>query len=213
MGNKGNRWNNDNKESEGNNMSVHESHEGSMPDEVNEVALRLMELRESCGLTTEELAGQIGIPIETYVAYEESGLDIPISVLYRVVNLLKVDLTELLTGSSPKLDAYCVVRDGEGLSIDRYPGYKFKSVAFNFLKRKMEPLIVDIDYEDDDAHTNLVTHTGQEYNYVIDGTIKLTLGKRELTLNAGDSCYFDPMIPHGQKAIGRHARFLTVILE
>jgi transcriptional regulator with XRE-family HTH domain len=182
-------------------------------DEINELALRLKELRESCGTSAEELASQLDIPVNTYVSYEESGQDIPISVLYKVVNIFKVDLTELLTGNAPKLDTYCVVRDGEGLSIDRYPGYKFKSVAFNFLHRKMEPLIVDIEYEDDSAHTNLVTHTGQEYNYVIDGAIKLTLGTKELVLNTGDSCYFNPMIPHGQKAVSGNARFLTVIQE
>ncbi|MCL2164800.1 MAG: XRE family transcriptional regulator [Oscillospiraceae bacterium] len=185
----------------------------NMSDEVNEVALRLKELRESCGMEAGELAVQIGIPPDVYKSYEESGQDIPISVLYKVVNIFNVDLTELLTGSAPKLDAYCVVRDGEGLSIDRYPGYSFKSVAFNFLHRKMEPLIVDVEYEGDNAHTSLVTHTGQEFNYIIAGSIKLTLGKKEITLSTGDSCYFNPMIPHGQKAVSERARFLTVILE
>ena len=184
-----------------------------MQDEVNELALRLRELRESCGTTTEALAQQLGIPLETYVSYETSGHDIPISVLYKVVNIFKIDLTELLVGNAPKLDTYCVVRDGEGLSIDRYPGYKFKSLAFNFLHRKMEPLMVDIEYEDDKPQSSLVTHSGQEFNYIVSGSIKLTLGKKELILNAGDSCYFDPMIPHGQKAVGKDARFLTVILE
>ena len=184
-----------------------------MTEEAKELAQRLKELRESCGVAISDLAEQLGIPVETYVAYEDSGVDIPISVLYKVVNIFDVDLTELLTGNSPKLDTYCVVRDGEGLSVDRYPGYKFKSVAFNFLKRKMEPLIVDVEHEEDNAHANLVTHSGQEFNYIIEGAVKLTLGKKELILNAGDSCYFDPMIPHGQKAAGSRARFLTVILE
>ena len=188
--------------------------------EISELAMRLKELRESCGTTTEDLAGQLGIPVETYTSYEESGLDIPISVLYKVVNIFNVNLTELLTGNTPKLDTYCVVRDGEGLNVDRYPGYKFKSVAFNFLNRKMEPLIVEVEYEDESEqkeggsnHSNLVTHTGQEYNYVIDGYIKITLGKNEIILNPGDSCYFNPMIPHGQKAVSERARFLTVIME
>ena len=185
----------------------------TVSEEINEIALRLKELRESCGTTVEELAEQLAIPVETYVSYEDSGLDIPISVLYKVVNIFKVDLTELLVGSAPKLDTYCVVRAGEGLGIDRYPGYKFQSVAFNFLNRKMEPLIVDVEYEGDNAHSGLVTHSGQEYNYVLEGSIKITLGKREVILNAGDSCYFDPMIPHGQKAVGKSARFLTVIME
>ena len=185
-----------------------------MENEYNEIALRLMELRESCETTVEDLSMQLAIPVETYKGYEDGSLDIPISILYKVVNIFKVDLTELLTGSSPKLDTYSVVRDGHGVSVDRYPGYQFKSVGYNFLNRKMEPLIVDIDVDDDkDPHKALVTHTGQEFNYIIEGTIKLTLGEKDVILNKGDCCYFDPMIPHGQSAVGQEARFLTVILE
>ena len=185
-----------------------------MSDELNELAQRLKELRESCGATVGELAGRLELPVETYISYEESGLDIPISVLYKVANIFKVDMTELLTGASPKLDAYCVVRAGEGLGIDRYPGYKFKSVAFNFLHRKMEPLIVRLEYGADDPAKKLVTHTGQEFNFVIDGELRLTLGKKDVVLGKGDCCYFDPRIPHGQSAVNEDgAEFLTVIME
>ena len=183
-------------------------------NDFNEVALRMKELRESCDTTQEELAEKLSVSLECYQGYEDGSVDIPISILYKVVNIFDVDLTELLTGNSPKLDTYCVVRSGQGVSVDRYPGYKYKSVGFNFLHRKMEPLIVDIDFEEDSNPDKvLITHSGQEYNYVIEGTMKLTLGTKEVILSRGDSCYFDAMIPHGQNAVGEAARFLTVILE
>ncbi|MDR1062173.1 MAG: XRE family transcriptional regulator [Clostridiales bacterium] len=202
-----------------------------MQDDVSDVSRRLRELRESCGTPAEELAASLGVPAAIYAGYEDGSQDIPISALYKLTGLLGADLTELLTGNSPKLDTYCVVRHGQGLSIDRYPGYKFKSVAFNFQHRKMEPLIVHLDAETDaagvagaagaatglasaaGAHKELVAHTGQEFNYVIEGTVRLTLGKKEIILNRGDCCYFDPTIPHGQSAVDRSAEFLTVILE
>jgi mannose-6-phosphate isomerase-like protein (cupin superfamily) len=217
-----------------------------MQDDVSDVARRLRELREACGTDAGELAASLGVPAEVYAGYEDGSQDIPISALYKVTGLLGADLTELLTGNSPKLDTYCVVRHGQGLSVDRYPGYKFKSVAFNFQHRKMEPLIVRLDAETDAgtdadaatgaagaantagaaceagatgvanaarAHKGLVSHTGQEFNYVIEGTVRLTLGKKDIILDKGDCCYFDPTIPHGQSAVGRSAEFLTVILE
>jgi transcriptional regulator with XRE-family HTH domain len=184
-----------------------------MANEANEVAERLRGLRESCDTTAAELAARLSIPVETYLGYEDGSVDIPISALYKVVGIFNVDLTELLTGNSPKLDTYCVVRDGQGIGVDRYPGYQFTSVAFNFQHRKMEPLIVTLDFDADDPHKKLVTHTGQEFNYVIDGTVRLTLGTKDILLRRGDCCYFDPMIPHGQHAVEGSARFLTVILE
>ena len=182
-------------------------------DVVNGVAERLRGLREACETTPEELAAKIDIPLDIYTGYEDGSLDIPISVLYKVVNLFNVDLTDLLIGQTPKLDTYCVVRAGQGISVDRYSGYEYKSVAFNFLHRKMEPLIVHLEYGADDPAKKLVTHPGQEFNYVIEGSVKLTLGKKDIVLRKGDCCYFDPMIPHGQSAFEGSADFLTVILE
>ena len=180
----------------------------------NEVAERLRGLREACETPPAELAGALGVPLETYLGYEDGTADIPISALYKVVSFFHVDLTELLTGNTPKLDTYCVVRAGQGISVDRYPGYEYKSVAFNFLHRKMEPLIVRLEYGADDPAKKLVTHTGQEFNFVIDGTLRLTLGKKDVVLNKGDCCYFDPRIPHGQSAVDAGgAEFLTVIME
>jgi transcriptional regulator with XRE-family HTH domain len=180
---------------------------------VNEVAERLRGLRESCDTTPEELSAALGIPAATYMGYEDGSVDIPISALYKVVGFFNVDLTELLTGNTPKLDTYCVVRAGKGISVDRYPGYEFKSVAFNFLNRKMEPLIVHLESGADDSGKKLVTHSGQEFNYVIEGAVRLTLGDKEIILRKGDCCYFNPMIPHGQNAVEQNADFLTVIME
>jgi transcriptional regulator with XRE-family HTH domain len=177
----------------------------------NQVPARLRELREACGVSLEALAARLGLPQAACAGYEDGTVDIPIGVLYKITGILNVDLTELLTGNSPKLDTYCVVRQGQGLAVDRYPGYQFTSLAFNFQHRNMEPLLVDLQAGGKAA--GLVTHTGQEFNFVLEGTVKLTLGKKELLLQPGDACYFDPRIPHGQAAATGRARFLTVILE
>ncbi|HBR31248.1 MAG TPA: XRE family transcriptional regulator, partial [Clostridiales bacterium] len=55
------------------------------------------------------------------------------------------------------------------------------------------------------------THTGQEFNYVLEGKIAVILNKKTIELSEGDSIYFDPSVPHGQIALGGTARFLTVI--
>ena len=50
-------------------------------------------------------------------------------------------------------------------------------------------------------------------NYVLEGTVRVTIGKNDLVLNEGDSLYFDPTLPHGQRAVGeKGAKFLTIIL-
>ena len=176
-----------------------------MSEIVSQIAERVREIRDDCGFTMAEVANKLLIPIETYTQYENADQDIPVSMLYEMAQIFQVDLTELLTGKSPKLHSYCFVKAGEGIEIERYKGYKFQSLAFNFIHKKIEPLLVTIEPEDN-KKMSLVTHPGQEFNFVIEGNVKVILGGHEVEMSVGDSLYFDPTIPHGQMAVDGKGR-------
>jgi transcriptional regulator with XRE-family HTH domain len=182
-----------------------------MNEELLQIPSRIRELREILDISAEDMAGKVGVDVATYSKYEDGTLDIPISVLAEIASQLNIDLTVLLTGESPRMDTHTVVRAGKGVDVERYPGYRFSSLAFNFKNRQMEPLLVSL--EPDDAPAPLVAHGGQEFNYVLDGCVRVTIGKNHYDLRAGDSIYFDPSTPHGQSAVGGSARFVTVINE
>ncbi|MDR1867392.1 MAG: XRE family transcriptional regulator [Treponema sp.] len=170
---------------------------------------RIKELREVLELSALDLARETGIPYETYIQYERGDCDIPISVLYSIAARLGVDPTVLLSGEDPKMDTVSVCRSGMGIHIERFPGYEFSSLAYNFKHRTMEPLLVTLDPNKEPAAP--VTHSGQEFNYIIEGTVTILVGQRTYTLSAGDSLYFDATVPHAQYAIGKIARFITII--
>jgi len=75
----------------------------------------------------------------------------------------------------------------------------------------MEPLLVLLDSSRPPAAQ--VSHSGQEFNYVVEGKMKVTVGKAEYILSEGDSIYFDATLPHGQSALNGVARFITIIQE
>ncbi len=91
------------------------------------------------------------MPTETYVAWEETGADIPISAVYHIANKFGVDLSEILTGYSGKLDTYQVVKAGAGRTIERYPGYRFHDLAWRYGDKIMQPLLVHLDPSDEPA--------------------------------------------------------------
>lgn len=183
-----------------------------MSEDLKLIAARIRELRLIFGFTEDELAADLGIDSSLYRSYEGEGADIPISVLYHLANKYKVDLTEILTGLTPRLNTFCVVPDGHGIHVDRYPGYNIQSLSHRFMNKVMEPMLVTL--EPSDHEPVLVTHSGQEFNYVLDGSIHFLFEEKRLLLNKGDSVYFDPTHPHGQRsADGKSARFLTVITE
>lgn len=183
-----------------------------MTAELKEIGLRIKGLREACDMTREELAEELGVPVATYAEYEESGADVPISAIYHIANRFGVDLTEILTGTRAKLDTYQVVKKGQGRTVDRYPGYHYEDLAWRFGGKIMQPLLVTLDPSEESA--DLVTHYGQEFNLVLEGTVVLTFADKELVLEAGDCVYFNPTYPHGQRCGGSvPAQFVTIIAE
>lgn len=187
-----------------------------MVDQSNnrmEMASRIRELRESIGVSVEEAARQIELGLEEYLEYESGQRDVPVSVLYNIAGNFGVDLTDLMTGKSPNLHRYCVVRDGKGPEIERFPGYRFQSLAFDFQNRHFEPLLVTLDPAMNPT-ISPVKHGGQEFNFVLSGRVRVVLGGKEIDLARGDSLFFDPAIPHGQLALDdAPAVFLTVIMH
>jgi transcriptional regulator with XRE-family HTH domain len=184
-----------------------------MSEQVEQIAERITELRNIAGISIENLAKGIGKPVETYRGYESGAVDIPIGVLYEVAGFFKVDLNELLTGEAPRLHKYCVVRKGKGVEVERRNPYHYHSLAFNFIHKKAEPFLVTVDPAPDSREVPHNAHPGQEFNYVLEGTLMLVIDGHELLLSEGDSIFFDSGAEHGMKAVGgAAARFLAIIL-
>ena len=179
--------------------------------EPSQIPVRIKELREDEEISAISLARDIGISAEDYAGYESGKLDIPISILYRIAGALKVDPTVLLTGDDPRMDSAVVCRAGQGVQIERFPGYEYSSLAHNFKGRIVEPLMVSLDPSK--PETTLNSHGGQEFNFVTEGKLKATVGKNSYILATGDSIYFNASLPHGHAAMGGPAQFLTIIQE
>jgi len=182
-----------------------------MNEKTAHIPERIKELREILEISAIDMAKETGIPFETYSKYENGELDIPISVLYTIAGRLKTDITVLLTGEEARMDSAAVCRKGKGVEIERYPGYEFSSLAYNFKHRTMEPLLVTLDSSK--PPVDQVSHTGQEFNFVVEGQVKVTVVKTEHILNPGDSIYFDARLPHSQSSVGGTAQFLTIIQD
>lgn len=181
-----------------------------MNEKVRDIAARIKGLRLLAGITEEEASQKLGLAVETYRQYEMGEEDIPVSILYEIADFYRVDLTEVLTGVSPKLHDVCHLKKGEGLKVERYDQYDFQSLAYKYANRKIEPMLVTLDAGKD---PQLVSHKGQEFNYCLEGRMTVVIGAEEYLLEPGDSLYFNSMIPHKMLAMDNQpAKFLTVIL-
>ncbi len=181
-------------------------------ESMREVGLRIQGLREACDYSLEEMAAELDVDPAMLREWEETGADVPISAIYHMARMFNVELTEILTGTAAKLDTYHVVRRGQGKEVDRYPGYHYDDMAWRYQNKIMQPLVVVLDPSDEPA--KLVTHRGQEFNFVIEGSIVVVFDDKEIVLNEWDSIYFNPMHPHGQRCHGdKPGKFITIIAE
>jgi len=184
-----------------------------MTDQIKQIADRIKDLREIAGISEATIAKNTGISVKQYLEYESGKVDIPISILFKIAHLLKVDLSALLSGEDPKLHVYCVVRKGKGLSVERRKQYNYENLAFNFINKKVEPFMVTVDPEPENTPLLFNSHPGQEFNYVTEGSMKVIIDTHEIILNEGDSLYFDSGHKHAMKALNnKPAKFLAIVI-
>jgi transcriptional regulator with XRE-family HTH domain len=184
-----------------------------MTEQIKQIAERIKEIREISGISAETLAIKLGVPKDQYNRYESGNTDIPVGFIFEIAELFNVELSVLLGGDNPKLHVYGVVRNGKGLKLERRKQYRYESLAFNFIHKKAEPFMVTIDPRPKGESLEFNSHPGQEFNYVIKGTMMTIIDGHEIILNEGDSIYFDSGCKHAMKALNdEEVKFLAIIL-
>lgn len=170
-------------------------------------------MRLISGLSPKEVALNLGISDVEYLTFEEGNVDIPVSYLYKLASIFNVELTTLIIGEEPRLHHYTVVRKGRGKGVNRRKQYNYQNLAYNYVQKKAEPFLVEVPPTSEESPIEYNSHPGQEFNYVLEGRLKVIINGYEITLEEGDSLYFDSGINHAMKTLDdKPAKFLAVIL-
>jgi len=181
--------------------------------EINrEIGERIKGIRTLNKLSLDEFAKQIATTPEQLARYEDGSIEIPVSFLHDISHHCDISMTELLSGESAKLSVYSVVRKGKGVGVDRRHEYDYQSLAYNFAGRTIDPFYITIEPKPEGSPISMVWHAGQEFHYVLDGTVRVKIDKHETILHEGDSVYFDSTHPHSIEALdGKTAHLIITI--
>jgi len=179
---------------------------------IKDIGSRVKELRELSDFTTVEMAKKCNVSEEEYIEYENGEKDIPASVLYEIANKFNVDISLLLTGEETRMDVFTVTRKDQGVIVQRRKQYKYEHLAEKFINKKGEAFIVTVEPKNI-AKPETNTHLGQEFNYILEGSLKLYINENEIVLNEGDSIFFDSKYEHAMKALNNEqAKFLAILM-
>lgn len=185
-----------------------------MTEQLKEIGMRLASLREINHLSAESMADKLDLDVKEYLKYEKGEEDFSFSFLSNAAALLGVDVVEIITGDTPKLTVCSLVRKGGGYNIAKNSTYDYKHLAFTFKNKLAEPFMVTEKAFDAPGTPAQHTHDGQEFNYLVSGSMEFHLGDVTYLLNEGDSVYFDARIPHAVKPIGGvPAKFIAVVIK
>ena len=182
---------------------------------LTEIASRIKEMRDIMGYSIEEMAEKTEVSIEAYAKYEGGQADIPFSFIHKCALVFNVELSELLEGKGAHLSGYTVTRKGQGQVTAKEDGIDIKNLAPKFRDKIAEPYMVRYEYSasQQDKPIHLTKHSGQEFDLILSGSLKVQVGENVEVLHEGDSIYYDSSTPHGMIAVeGKECVFCAVVL-
>jgi transcriptional regulator with XRE-family HTH domain len=175
--------------------------EGSRDDLAKSIGIRLKELRKSMGMTTKRLAEETGLSAPL-ISRIESGLVIPsVPSLETLANVLKTDIGHFFQKNETQ--EYVISRAGDRTVGITRRGYQTELLADGMEDRFMEPVIMILKSKEQEKDVPLATHEGQEFSYVLEGKVEVTLGTKKFTLSKGDAAYWKGSTPHRGLSLGR----------
>jgi transcriptional regulator with XRE-family HTH domain len=164
------------------------------------VGEKIKELRETKGLSLKEMADLTGFSTALLSQMENHLISPSLGTLIKISRALDVNLGYFF-GEGPG-EPYTIVRKDERKKVSRFAskdgvkyGYSYESLGFEKKDRHMEPFLVTLEPATVRS-TKTSTHEGEEFIFVLEGEMEVTLGDHTDVLYPGDSIYYDSTIPH-----------------
>ncbi|MEU1599875.1 XRE family transcriptional regulator [Streptomyces sp. NPDC005708] len=158
----------------------------------------MREERRRKGLTMQKLADLSGIS-QPFLSQLENGHHMPsIITLHKIAHILRVNARDFLDSEDAaeqqpsRTESIQLVRAHERSRYELAPGSRVRFLVHGHTR--MEPNeVIAIPGSDSSSHTE---HEGEEFIYLLSGSLRVTLGERTEVLNEGDFIYYPAQIPH-----------------
>ena len=180
-----------------------------------DIGVRIRKMREAQDLTRDAVCSMAGLSLDRLVAFEE-GTEVPsIGVVIKLSRVLGSKVGGLLHGGGFASEELTVSRSTEARpgfeQGDTEQGYTYRSLTRPGTPgHDMEPFLLTFDPRVTDARP--LAHEGQEFVFVLEGSIELTYDGKRTVLRPGDSAYLDARRPHLFRGLGEApSRMVAVV--
>ena len=191
------------------------SNEKSDVIELN-IGEKIRKLRKEERLTLQDLSDLSGLSKPLLSQIENSQVIPPIATLLKIAKGLKVGIHYFFEEEEDRRK-FVLLRSNTAKASRRRSGndapqaYLYNSLAPGLRKKSMEPFLVEFAPEAwDDAR--LYSHEGEEFIYLLEGELEFHYGSEIMTLQPGDSIYYDSSEAHGYVASGKEKAKAVAVL-
>lgn len=181
---------------------------------VDEIGDRIRRIRESEGLSYEKLSRMTGFDVGLLEKIEKNEIQPQLGTIVRLSKALHSAFSRVLSGQGNRL--YSITRKDERKPVHRSTSakgsnlYTYRDLAPDVFGRHMEALFVSLGENPD---REMSVHDGEEFIYVLKGTVVAIIGDDQYELEPGDSLYYLSTTPHMVAAKNKTADILAVIYE
>jgi mannose-6-phosphate isomerase-like protein (cupin superfamily) len=179
---------------------------------------QLVRLREGRGLTLAAAAAASGLPPDRLHEYERGRALPALGELMVLARVFDVSLNPLFM-CGPPVGGVEVVRANERWKVKPPTeaaaalNYRYEALAYRLTDKVMSPFHIEIPPGEDRAVEPL-PHEGEEFHFILEGSVETTVGQETYRLAAGDAIYFDSRLQHSVRALGSvPARLLACLVN
>jgi len=179
------------------------------------VGERMKAVREKQHLSLQDISQRTDLSVSLLEGIENGSVAPPLGTVIKLAKALNLKMGYFISGEEDR--PYTIVRKGDRKVVSRYDskkgayyGYGYESLAPHKTDRHMEPFLVTLHPAETEEERS--THDGQEFIYVLEGTMEVRLGEDIHVLEPGDAIYYDSTVPHLVKCHGRERTLILAVL-
>jgi transcriptional regulator with XRE-family HTH domain len=180
------------------------------------IGRKIRDLRKKAGLILQDLSDRTSLSKPLLSQIEKGVVSPPIATLLKISKALGVNISFFFQNDDSE-ERVVLVRSHESKVVDsRYfgreeGGYYYEALAYKKSKKYMEPFLVEFKRRKA-GELAYFSHEGEEFIYLLEGTLEFRTETQQYVMHPGDSLYFDSSLPHAYRALERkNAKALTVV--
>ena len=178
---------------------------------------KIRKLRQKKQYSLEDLVAITGLDRDSLSQIESNKIVPPVATLLNLAKALNTDMVYFFQESAGT-EKISVTRRHERVKVARRPhhemgevNYLYEALGTKKTKKHMDPFLVEFKKQDT-SDMVFVSHDGEEFLYLLEGSLEFRSVDRVEVLEPGDTIYFESDISHSFRCLSEQPARAVVVL-